>query len=153
MVPLMFVQAPGAGTRRRGRRRRRCRVRAAGGRRLRRPARPARSPAARARPGRWRGWVVDCEAGNVEIAAGHLVTGDRPVADGLVHLAGGKRVAVRGGDPGVENLVAGPDSDDDGVAAWGGGFADELGEDAVMLADGATGVDPGQVAVVPFGRD
>src|SRR5712691_7737242 len=51
-VPLMPEQAPGAGTRRRGRRRRRCLVRAGGSRRFRRPVRPRRWPAARARPGR-----------------------------------------------------------------------------------------------------
>jgi hypothetical protein len=52
----------------------------------------------------------------------------------LVDFPGGERVAVRGGDPRVEHLVAGPDGDDDDVAAVGG-FADQLGVEAVLLAD------------------
>jgi hypothetical protein len=74
--------------------------------------------------------------------------GDRPVGDCLVDLAAGQGIAVRGGDPRVEYIVAGPDGDD-GVIARAGGLADELGEDAVLLAAGAPGVDPGQV---PFTR-
>ena len=35
------------------------------------------------------------EAGQVEVAAGHVVAGDRHVLDGLVDLAGGEGVAVR----------------------------------------------------------
>src|SRR5215472_12560687 len=91
------------------------------------------------------GWVAGGEAGQVEVAAGHLVAGDRPVGDGLVNLAGGERVAVRGGDPRVEDLMAWPDRDYHGLAAGGGGFADELGHDAVLLADRAAIGDPGQV--------
>src|SRR6266704_2007718 len=102
---------------------------------------------------RWlRGWVVGGQAGQVEVAAGHLVAGDRPVADGLVDLARGERVAVWGGDPRVEDVVAGPHGDHHRFAGAVGGFADEFGEDAVLLADLAAGGDPGQVAVAPFGR-
>jgi hypothetical protein len=96
---------------------------------------------------------VDGEAGQVEVAAGHLVTGDRPVGDGLVDLAGGECVAVRGGDPGVEDLMTGPDGDDLGFTAWSGGFADQLGEDAMLLADGTASSDPGQIPILPFGLD
>src|SRR5215472_2285990 len=103
--------------------------------------------------GRWRGGIVDGESGQVEVATGHLVAGDRPVRDRLVDLAGGERVAVRGGDPRVENLMAGPYRDDDGVAARAGRFADELGQDAMLLADRTARVDPGQVPVPPLRRN
>src|SRR2546430_813579 len=96
---------------------------------------------------------MSSESWQVEVASGHLVAGDRPVGDGPVDFAAGQGVAVRGGDPRVEDLVAWPHGDHHGVAAGAGGFADELGEDAVLLADGAARVDPGQVAVPPSGRD
>jgi hypothetical protein len=91
------------------------------------------------------------QARQIEVATGHLVAGDREVGDGLVDFAGGQCVAVRGGDPGVEDLVAGPDGDHDGVAAVGW-FAHQLGEDAVLLPDLTPVGDPGQVALAPLGR-
>src|SRR5262245_11000229 len=103
--------------------------------------------------GRWRGRVAGGEPGQVQVAAGHLVAGDRPVGDRPVYLAVSQRVAVRGGDPRVEHRVTGPHGDDHGVTARGGGFADKVGEDAVLRADRAAIGDPGQIPVPPLGRD
>jgi hypothetical protein len=68
-------------------------------------------------------------------------------------LAGSERVAVRGGDPGVEDLVTGPDGDHHRLIAGAGWLADQFGEDAVLLADGAALGDPRQIPLAPLRRD
>ena len=67
----------------------------------------------------------------------NLEAGDRSIVHGAVDVGGGERAALGRGDPGVEHLVGGPDSDHHGVAVAAGGFEHELGEDAVGLADGS----------------
>src|SRR5207244_9252493 len=52
---------------------------------------------------------------------------------GPVDRAGGQRGPVRGGDPGVEDLVAGPHGDHHRFADRIDGFADQLGEDSAPL--------------------
>ncbi|MHB1472712.1 MAG: hypothetical protein ACYCV4_03620 [Dermatophilaceae bacterium] len=49
--------------------------------------------------------------------------------------------------------MAGPYGDHHRLAGDVGGFADELGEDAVLLAGLAAEVDPGQVPISHFGWD
>src|SRR6266511_4682767 len=105
------------------------------------------------------------QAVEVEVAAGGVVAGDRPEGDGLVDRGGGQPVPVGGVDPGVEGVVGGPPGDHDrlqhpvGVVAvviggrWGlgglggvlarGAVQHQLEEDAVLLADGPVGLDPG----------
>src|SRR3954470_23270049 len=80
-----------------------------------------------------------------EVAADDVVSSDRSVLDRTMHVGVGQAVALGCRDPGVEDLVARPDGDDDRVAAVGW-CEDEFGADAVLLSHGAVLFDPCEVA-------
>ena len=73
------------------------------------------------------------EAGHVEVAAGDLVAGDRPVVDGAVDVRGREGVAFGCRDPGVEHLVVGQIVTTTVSPSPPRLVQDELGEDAVGL--------------------
>src|SRR5262245_6935263 len=68
-----------------------------------------------------------------------------------MHFRGGEGVAFGGRDPRVENLVARPNRDDDGVAGVGTGFEDQFAKDAVRFPDAPPFVDPREVLLANLG--
>src|SRR6478736_2474556 len=93
-------------------------------------------------------FLVCCRDGErvgAEVAADDVVSSDRSVLDRTVHVGVGQAVALGGRDPRVEDLVAWPDGDDDGVATVRR-FEHKFGADAVLLSYRAVLLDPCEVA-------